>query len=75
MKNPHTTLLILAVLVGIAFVALGFFYAVTPAGNLPAFFPGFEIASTHIHVKHALAAFVLGIGSFVWAWFRSGKKS
>jgi hypothetical protein len=45
-----------------------------PAKSLPDFFPGHQSGSAHHHVKHGIAAFLLGIGCFVLAWFRSGEK-
>ena len=64
----------LAVALGIAFVGLAAFYWLTPAGSLPTYLPGFEAGSDHIHFKHGLAALILGLGLFVFAWFKSAKK-
>ena len=66
---------IILVLVGIAFIALAFYYWLTAAGNLPHWVPGYEAGSSHKHTKHGLAALILGIGAFVLVWFNSGKKS
>lgn len=65
-------LLWFAVLLGLAFVALAFFYWVTPAGALPTFLPGYIAGSSHVHFKHGLAALILGLGVFTFAWFASG---
>jgi uncharacterized membrane-anchored protein YitT (DUF2179 family) len=64
-----------SIVLGIIFVALSLFYFVTPAGALPAFMPGFEAGSSHIHLKHAIASLVLAIALFILAWFKSGPKS
>jgi hypothetical protein len=31
-------------------------YYVLPGGSLPAFMPGYDVGSTHIHTMHAVAA-------------------
>jgi uncharacterized membrane protein len=61
-----------AVLVGLALIVIGIVYWVEPAHSLPSFFPGHQAASSHHHVKHGLAAFLLGLACLVFAWFRSG---
>ena len=37
--------------------------------------PGHEAGSSHHHIKHGIAAFVLGIGCFVFAWFQTGPST
>lgn len=66
--------MIVFLVLGIAFVALGIYYFATPAGSLPSFFPGYIAASSHIHVKHGAAALILGILCFLGAWMTSGKE-
>ncbi len=63
----------LLVLLGVLFIALAFVYWFTPAGSLPGFLPGFIAGSTKIHYKHGIGSFLLGVASFVFVWFRSGK--
>lgn len=70
----NKTLSVLAVVLGIAFVGLGIFYWMTPAGSLPLSLPGYELGSSHIHFKHGLASLILGLGLFAFAWFRSAPK-
>ena len=72
-KRPN--LIIPAVIVGIAFLALALLYFIEPAKSLPGFIPGHEAGSTHHHVKHGIAAVLVGIGCFVFAWFQSGPRS
>ncbi|MEA2130796.1 MAG: hypothetical protein QOJ85_3687, partial [Solirubrobacteraceae bacterium] len=36
------------------------------------FLPGHEAGSTHHHVKHGIAALVVGLGAFAFAWFQTG---
>lgn len=65
----------IAVVVGILLIAVAVIYWVEPAKSLP--FPDFlghEAGSTHHHVKHGIAAFLLGVGCFVFAWFQSGPR-
>ena len=54
---------------GVLLVALGVYYLVTPAGNLPSFLPGHLAGSTHHHTKHGIVAFGLAAAAFVGAWF------
>ncbi len=71
MKRPK---IILLLVLGVLFVALGIYYWVVAAGDLPTWLPGYEAGSTHVHLKHGLAAVLLGVACFVWAWFASGGK-
>jgi hypothetical protein len=61
----------LAILVGLAFIGLAALYWLTPAGELPAFVPGFAAGSTKPHFSHGLFALVIGLTSFVLAFLRS----
>ena len=49
-------------------------YLVEPANSLPSFFPGHQAGSSHHHVKHGIAAFLLGVACLVFAWFRSAPE-
>jgi hypothetical protein len=73
MQN-NRLIVIACVVVGIALVALAFLYWTVEAKSLPAFLPGYQSGSTTIHTKHGIAAFLLGIGAFVLAWFQSGPR-
>jgi hypothetical protein len=64
----------LAVVVGILLIVIAIVYWVEPAKSLPGFFPGHEAGSSHHHVKHGIAAFLLGVACLVFAWFRSGPN-
>ena len=68
-------LTIAAVVLGIVFIAIGIVYFVEPAKSLPSFFPGHQSGSDHHHTKHGIAAVLVGIGCFVFAWFQSGPRS
>jgi hypothetical protein len=65
---------LLALVLGIAFVALAAFYWLTPAGALPPYVPGFEVGSTNIHFMHGLASLILALGLFAYAWFGSAPS-
>jgi hypothetical protein len=73
MRNDRL-LVALAVLAGIVLIVIAIVYFVEPAKSLPGFFPGHASGSTHHHVKHGIAALVVGLGCFVFAWFRTGPK-
>jgi hypothetical protein len=64
----------LAIAAGILLLVIAFVYWIEPAKSLPAFFPGHEAGSSHHHVKHGIAAFLLGIAALVLAWFQSGPR-
>ncbi len=67
-------LTVLAIVLGIALVAVAAVYWAEPARSLPSFFPGHEAGSSHHHVKHGIAAFLVGLACFAFAWFNSGPK-
>lgn len=74
MNTRHPAVIALAAIAGIALVVLAIVYWVEPAGSLPSFIPGHEDGSGHHHVKHGVAAFLLGLALLVFAWFQTGKK-
>ncbi|MFL5828056.1 MAG: hypothetical protein ACJ76V_16160 [Thermoleophilaceae bacterium] len=61
-----------AIIAGIVLLVIAVIYWVEPAKSLPSFFPGHTAGSTHHHVKHGIAAFVVAIACFIFAWFQSG---
>jgi hypothetical protein len=65
----------LAVIAGIALIAVAVVYFVDTAGALPSFFPGHETGSPDHHIKHGLLALFLALGCFVFVWFRTGPES
>jgi hypothetical protein len=68
-KRP--ALIPLAIVVGIALLALAALYFIDSAGALPSFIPGHQAGSAHHHVKHGIAALLLGLACFVFAWFQT----
>jgi UDP-N-acetylmuramyl pentapeptide phosphotransferase/UDP-N-acetylglucosamine-1-phosphate transferase len=67
-------LAIVAAVLGLLLIAVAVVYWVEPARSLPGFFPGHEAGSNHHHVKHGIAAFVVGLACLAFAWFNSGPK-
>jgi len=74
MAAPRPQLIIPAVGLGLLLLVVAVVYIVDPAKSLPSFFPGHEAGSAHHHIKHGIAAFVVGVGCFVFAWFQSGPR-
>jgi len=72
-------LIIPAVVLGVVLVIVAIIYFVEPAHSLPSFFPGHVSASdseaNHHHTKHGIAALVVALACFAFAWFQSGPKT
>ena len=64
-----------AVVVGVALFVVAVVYWVEPAHSLPGFFPGHQSGSNHHHVKHGIAALVVGLAVLAFAWFQSGPRT
>ena len=58
----------------LALLVVAVVYWVEPARSLPSFFPGKQAGSAHHHVKHGIAAFLVGLACLVFAWFQSGSE-
>jgi hypothetical protein len=67
-------IIVLAVLAGVALLVVAGVYFADTAASLPSFFPGHQAGSTTHHVKHGIAAIVVGLALFVFAWFASGPR-
>jgi hypothetical protein len=67
-------IIVLAVLAGLALFVVGGVYFADKAESLPSFFPGHQAGSTTHHVKHGIAAIVVGLALFAFAWFASGPR-
>jgi hypothetical protein len=65
---------IAALVLGIALIVVAVIYWVEPAKSLPSFFPGHESGSTHHHVKHGIAALIVGLALLALAWFQSAPS-
>ena len=68
-----------AVIVGIILIVIAIIYFVQPEHSLPSFFPGHSSASAseanHHHTKHGIAALVLALACFAFAWFATGPRT
>jgi hypothetical protein len=71
----HPAVVAVAVIVGVALIVLAIVYWIEPASSLPSFLPGHEAGSSHHHVKHGIAAFLVGLALLVFAWFQTGGDS
>jgi Na+/H+ antiporter NhaD/arsenite permease-like protein len=72
-------LVIPAVIVGVLLIVVAVIYFVTPEKSLPSFFPGHASAAsaeaTHHHSKHGIAALIVALACFAFAWFQTGPKA
>jgi hypothetical protein len=72
-------LVIPAAIAGIALIVIAIIYFTQPEHSLPSFFPGHSSASAreagHHHVTHGIAALIVGLACFAFAWFQSGPKT
>ena len=59
----------IAYLLAIICLIVAVVYFLMPAGSLPAFMPGYEAGSAHIHMKHAVIAVVAAVVLFLIGWF------
>jgi hypothetical protein len=73
--TKNRNLIVPAIVLGIAFMALAVLYWAEPAHALPSIVPGHEAGSNHHHVKHGIAAFVVGLCCFIVAWFQTGPST
>ena len=65
-----------AVLLGTVLLVIAVIYFADTAHALPSFFPGHSSTPTnHHHVKHGIAAVVVALGCFVFAWFQTGPAT
>ncbi len=79
MTSNLRKLILPAVVLGVLLIVVAIVYFVTPEHSLPSFFPGHSSASdpeaSHHHTKHGIAALVLALALFAFAWFQTGPKA
>jgi Na+/H+ antiporter NhaD/arsenite permease-like protein len=79
MNTNLRRLILPAVILGVALLVVAVIYFVEPEHSLPSFFPGHSSASAaeanHHHTKHGIAALVVALALFAFAWFQSGPKA
>jgi NADH:ubiquinone oxidoreductase subunit 5 (subunit L)/multisubunit Na+/H+ antiporter MnhA subunit len=72
-------LVVPAVILGIILIVIAAIYFVEPEHSLPSFFPGHSSVGSaeanHHHTKHGIAALVVALACFVFAWFQTGPKA
>jgi len=72
-------LAIMAIIAGVILLIVAALYFVEPAHSLPSFFPGHvskgSAEYSHHHTKHGIAALVVALGLFAFAWFATGPKT
>lgn len=79
MASDLRKLVIPAAVLGVLLLVVAVIYFADTASALPSFFPGHVSAgdaeAAHHHTKHGIAALVLALASFVFAWFQTGSKT
>jgi Na+/H+ antiporter NhaD/arsenite permease-like protein len=78
--NPNLRKLVIpAVILGIVLIVVAVIYFVQPEHSLPSFFPGHASTTSaeanHHHTKHGIAALVVALALFAFAWFQTGPKA
>jgi Na+/H+ antiporter NhaD/arsenite permease-like protein len=79
MNQSLRRLAVPAVILGILLIVVAVIYFVEPQHSLPSFFPGHSSATdpeaSHHHTKHGIAALVVALAFFAFAWFQTGPKT
>jgi hypothetical protein len=79
MASDLRKLVLPAALLGVLLIVIAVIYFVEPAHSLPSFFPGHVSAASaeakHHHTKHGIAALVVALALFAFAWFQTGPKT
>ena len=73
--SPTVNKIVVAVcaILGVLLIVAAVVYWIEPAHSLPSFFPGHEAGSSHHHIKHGIAALVVGLALLAAAWFASAR--
>jgi Na+/H+ antiporter NhaD/arsenite permease-like protein len=79
MNGNLRKLIVPAVIVGVVLIVVAVIYFIEPEHSLPSFFPGHTSATSaeanHHHTKHGIAAVVVALACFAFAWFQTGPKA
>jgi len=79
MNSNLRKLMLPVVLLGVLLIVVAIVYFAEPAHSLPSFFPGHVSAgdaeANHHHTKHGIAAIVVALACFAFAWFQTGPKT
>jgi NADH:ubiquinone oxidoreductase subunit 5 (subunit L)/multisubunit Na+/H+ antiporter MnhA subunit len=77
--SSRRKLVLPAVILGMLLLVVAVMYFVEPAHSLPSFFPGHVSATSaeadHHHTKHGIAALILALACFAFAWFQTGPRT
>jgi uncharacterized membrane protein HdeD (DUF308 family) len=74
--NNLRKLMIPAVVLGVLLIVVAVIYFVDTAHSLPSFFPGHIAKGGNFHhTKHGIAALVVALACFAFAWFQTGPKA
>ena len=72
-------LVVPALILGVVLLVVAVIYFVQPEHSLPSFFPGHASATSaeanHHHTKHGIAALIVALACFAFAWFQTGPKT
>jgi hypothetical protein len=71
--TANRVLVAVSAILGVLLIVVAIVYWIEPAHSLPGFFPGHEAGSNHRHVKHGIAALVVGLALLALAWFASAR--
>ena len=72
--SKNRTLGIAAAVMGVLLLVVAIIYWTQSADSLPAFFPGHQAGSSHHHAKHGVAAAVVALALFAYAWFQTAPS-
>ena len=79
MTSNLRKLILPAVVLGVLLIVVAIVYFAEPAHSLPSFFPGHVSATSaeagHHHTKHGIAALVVALAAFAFAWFQTGPRT
>jgi Na+/H+ antiporter NhaD/arsenite permease-like protein len=79
MNTNLRRLVIPVAILGVLMIVVAIVYFVQPEHSLPSFFPGHSSATdpeaNHHHTKHGIAAVVVALACFAFAWFQTGPKT
>jgi Na+/H+ antiporter NhaD/arsenite permease-like protein len=77
--NTRKLLIPVAVLAGVLLIVVAVIYFTQAEHSLPSFFPGHASAGSaeanHHHTKHGIAALVVALACFAFAWFQGGPRT
>ena len=74
MRLNSRPVIVIATIAGVVLIALAIYYWAVPASSLPSWLPGHEAGSSHHHIKHGIASFLVGVALLIFAWFQSAPK-